>query len=159
LLDTEKLSSSIIEDEPISEKEVEEILAAYYVVNKNQNVTEAAKFFTAGYMIRALLRAYRNLKTEHFKTSRETLFLDLETAQHEADQAKAEDSRLTAIIKEKDAEIIKLQKQVTTEYGRAVQEYQSQIKEKNKKIDLLQIEITKLKNQIKDLELALFNQL
>ncbi len=156
LFDTEKLTSSIIEDEPLSERDIEEILAAYYVIFQNQDKTEGAKFLAAGHIIKALLRAYRHLKEQHFKTSRETLYLDLDTTQHEAKEARLEVKRQEWAINQKDKEIQNLQKRIKDEYGRAVAEYQGQVKTAAKERELLQHDVDRLQLQVQELETMLF---
>jgi hypothetical protein len=69
LFDTEGLTSSIIEDQVMSEKDIEEILAAYYVSSIDRSQTEGAKFLAAGHIVKSLLRAYGQLKQQYFKAN------------------------------------------------------------------------------------------
>lgn len=77
LLDTEKLSASIIEDETLSERDIEEILAAYHVTSGNLSKSESVKFLAAGHIIKSLLRAYKRLKEQYFANNKETMYLTL----------------------------------------------------------------------------------
>lgn len=156
LFDTEGLSSSIIEDEILSERDIEEILGAYFVMFKNRNVTEGFKFLAAGHIIKALLKAYKRLKEEHFKSNKETLYLDLETAHHKVNNAQLEVDKLKDILKIKDNEILNLRKQVRNEYGKAVKEYQDKLKTAENTYKTLREEVERLKKEKKDLELVLF---
>lgn len=156
LFDTEKLSSSIIEDEPLSEKEIDEILATHYYVFKNDDTTETVKYLASGYIIKALLKAYRRIKEEHFKTSRETLYLDLDTAEHQAKKAQEEVSRLQGIIKQRDNEILALRKQTTSEYGRAVQEYRSKLKTAQSETLEVQQVLAQAQKEIEELRKIIF---
>lgn len=156
LFDIENLSSSIVEDEPLSEKEIEEILATYYYIFQNDDTIEGAKYLASGYIIRALLKAYKRVKNEHFKTSRETLYLDLDTAEHQAQKAQEEVRRLQGIISQRDNEILDLRKQITSEYGRAVQEYQSKIKTAQTETQEFQRKLFRVQEEIEELRKIVF---
>jgi len=158
LFDTEGLAASIIEDEPLSETDIEEILAAYFITFKNQNKIEGAKFLAAGHIIKSLLRAYRHLKEQHFKTSRETLYLDLDTAQHEAKEARLVAERQDLIITQKNREIENLQKQVASEYGRAVNEYRDNLKEAEKEISDLQQRLSSTQAELEELSKIILSE-
>lgn len=158
LLDTEYLSCSIIEDQFLSEKDVEEILAAYYMCFHERSLNEAAKFLAAGHMIKALLRAYRQLKKQHFKTNNETLYLEIDTYQHEAKEARLEAKKQEWIINQKNQEIAKLQKQVKFEYDRAVSELRGDIKNKEIAISALQQELARSQSEIEELKKIAFSQ-
>jgi len=157
LFDVEKLSTSIIEEEVLSERDIEEILSSYFVVSGNLNKESAVKFLVAGHIIRALLRAYKNLKQQYFKNNKETLYLDLDTAKHEASVAKNEAKRLEDIIVQKNKEIESLQRQVKSEYSRAVAEYREKLKEAIIKTEDLEQQIIRLKSENEDLKTALFD--
>lgn len=156
LFDTESLSSSIVEEMVLSEQDIEEILGTYYVVFKNRNTVDGAKYLAGAHIIKALLRAYKQLKEEHFRNNKETLYLDLDTAEQKAQAALQEVKRLQETIKARDTEIEALRRQVRNEYGRASQEFRQQIKAIENVNKYLQQEIGKLQKEKADLELALF---
>ena len=157
LYDLEGLSASIIEDEQLSENDIDEIIATYCYITQSEDAEEVANYLAYGYIIRALLRAYRRVKEQHFKTSRETLYLDLDTAQHEARTAREEAKDLQALLSQRDKEIRGLENRVKSEYTRAVTEYQGQLKAvKNKNEDLRQ-QLSQAQAEAQMLREALFS--
>jgi gas vesicle protein len=158
LFDTEGLTSSIIEDQVMSEKDIEEILAAYYVSSIDRSQTEGAKFLAAGHIIKALLRAYRQLKEQHFKTNNETLYLEIDTCQQEAKEARLEVKKQEWVITQKSQEIANLQKQVKLEYYRAVSEMRKDIKNKEIEISLLRRELAQGQSEIDELKKIAFSR-
>jgi len=158
LFDTEGLSTSIIEDEILSERDINEILAAYFVTADNRNRIEGSKFLAAGHIVKALLRSYKRLKEEHFKTNKETLYLELDTAQHETKAARSENKRLQWIIKDKNKEIESLRKQVSLEYGRATTEYREEIKRMQKENTEMKQKLEQLSIDLKEYEKIIFTQ-
>lgn len=156
LFDTENLSISIIEEESLSEKDIEEILAAYFVTAGNRNRTEGGKFLAAGHIVKALLRAYRRLKEEHFKTNKETLYLELDTALHQANEARLESNNLQWIIEEKNKEIENLRKQVSAEYGRAAAVFKDELKTVRKENSELQQKLDQMMIDLKEYEKIIF---
>ncbi len=155
LFDMEGLSTGIVENEVFSERDINEIVASYICSHAETSVSDASRFLAAGHIVKALLRAYKNLKKQHFKTSRETLFLDLDLAQHEADTAQKEVRQLNIAIKQYKKEIDDLRKKVKTEYGRAVSEYQIQLKDLQAENADLRDRLFETERVIKDLERAL----
>ncbi len=101
LFDTEGLTSSIIEDQVMSEKDIEEIIAAYYVSSIDRTETEGAKFLAAGHIVKSLLRAYGQLKQQYFKANNETLYLEIDTCQQEAKEARLELKKQEWVINQK----------------------------------------------------------
>lgn len=157
LFDTEGLSTGIVESEVLLERDINEIVASYVCSHAETSVPDASRFLVAGHIVKALLRAYKNLKKQHFKTSRETLFLDLDTAQHKAQEACEEVKRLRGIIAQREKEIHDLGKQVKSEYGRAVAEYQAKLKMAQEEGEALRASLTQVQDRVNELELALFS--
>lgn len=158
LFDTEGLTSSIIEDQVMSEKDIEEILAAYYVSFPDRNQADGAKFLAAGHIIKALLKAYKQLKEQYFKTNKENLYLEIDTYQQEAKEARLELKKQEWVINQKNQEIANLQKQVKAEYGRAVSEFRDQIKEKEIEISNLRQELARSQAEVEELKKIAFSQ-
>jgi len=158
LFDTENLSISIMEEEVLCEKDIEEILAAYFVTAGNRNKTEGGKFLAAGHIVKALLRAYRRLKEEHFKTNKESLYLELDTALHQANEARLENNNLQRIIEEKNKEIENLRKQVAVEYGRAANGFKDELRTVRKENSELQDKLNQIMIDFKEYEKIIFLQ-
>lgn len=158
LFDTEGLSTSIIEDEILSERDINEILAAYFVTADNRNRIEGSKFLAAGHIVKALLRSYKRLKEEHFKTNKETLYLELETTQHEAKEARLENKRLQWIVEDKNKEIENLRKQVSSEYGRVTTKYREKVKKVQKENSEMKQKLEQLSIDLKEYEKIIFTQ-
>lgn len=158
LFDTEGLTSSIIEDQVMSEKDIEEILAAYYVSFPDRNQADGAKFLAAGHIIKALLKAYKQLKEQYFKTNKENLYLEIDTCQQEAKEARLEVKKQEWVITQKSQEIANLQKQVKLEYYRAVSEMRKDIKNKEIEISLLRRELAQGQSEIDELKKIAFSR-
>ena len=159
LFDAEGLSTSILENQNFRERDIDEIFAAYWIVFKNKNRSEAGKFFTLALMVKGLLSAYKSLKKQYFRHNKETLFLELDTAQQEASQAKKEMIRLKEVIKQREADNKKLSQQVKSEYNRAAAAFREQLKSTQKKCEGLEDEVRFLRSKVKELEKALFTSL
>lgn len=157
LFDLERLSTSIVEDEQLSERDIDDILATYCYVTQNEEPEKAGEYLVSGYVIRSLLRAYRRVKEQHFKTSRETLYLDLDAAQQEAKEACLEARQQELVIEQKNKEIESLQKHVKAEYSRAVAEYRDQLKTALVEIEELQQQLARAKAESEELREALFS--
>lgn len=157
LFDLEGLSASIVEDEQLSENDIDEIIATYCYITQSENVEDAGNYLVYGYIIRALLRAYKRVKEQHFKTSRETLYLDMNTAQHEARAAQEEVKSLQALLAQRDREIRNLENKIKSEYARAVTEYQGQLKEVGKENGILKHQNSLLQADVDDMYKALFD--
>ena len=158
LFDTEGLTSSIIEDQVMSEKDIEEIIAAYYVSSIDRTETEGAKFLAAGHIVKSLLRAYGQLKQQYFKANNETLYLEIDTCQQEAKEARLEVKKQELVIAQKNQEIANLQKQVKSEYDRAVLELRENIKNKEIELFLLRQELARSHAEIEELKKIVFSQ-
>lgn len=79
VFDTEDMMiSSMAENIKIDKKEMQELAGLYYVIYRNQNTVEAAKFFYPAFIIRMILKAYKDVKSYFFKNNKETLYIELE---------------------------------------------------------------------------------
>lgn len=84
IFDTENMMlSSMAENIKIDEKEMQELTALYYLIYKNQDTVKAAKFFYLAFIIKMILKAYKDVKSYFFKNNKETLYLELEGLENE----------------------------------------------------------------------------
>jgi hypothetical protein len=159
LFDSEGLSTSILEDEQLTEQDVEEILATYCIARPDlSDLDNVAQFLVTGNITKGLLRAYTRLKKQYFKTSKETLYLDLDSTQQEAREAKGEVERLSSIVLQHEKEIASLRKQIDNEYSRAAVEYRGQLKAAQSENLDLKKRFDAMKSRAEELENALFSQ-
>jgi hypothetical protein len=157
LFDTERLSTSLLEDEQLAEQDIDEVLAVYTVAySDTSNIEDVAHYLVFGHAVKGLLRAYRHLKEQHFKTSRETLYLELDTAEYEAREAKEAAAFLSKTVSQQEKEIAALRKQVAGEYSRAVAEYRVELKAAQAENLDLKERCANLHDRVKELEDILF---
>jgi len=93
-----------------ADKDIDEILAAYIVSQRNLSASEASRFLAAGIYIKYLLKAYKKAKEHYFKYNRETMFLELESREKENATLKQENAQLRQRIEEHQKQIETLKK-------------------------------------------------
>jgi len=149
LFDTEFISSpSLFDKLAFAEKDIDEILAAYIITQKNLSATEASKFLVAGIYIKYLIKAYKKTKEHYFKYNRETMFLELEAREKENNALKQENVQLRQRIEEQQQQIERLKKSLETEYSRAKNEFAERVKELEKENEQLKAELEADKNEL-----------
>ena len=149
LFETEFISSpSLFDKLDFADKDIDEILAAYIVSQRNLSATEASKFLAAGIYIKYLLKAYKKAKEHYFKYNRETMFVELEAREKENNALKQENAQLRQRIEEQQQQIEKLKKSLETEYSRAKNEFAERVKELEKENEQLKAELEADKNEL-----------
>jgi len=149
LFDTEFISSpSLFDKLDFADKDIDEILAAYIVSQRNLSASEASRFLAAGIYIKYLLKAYKKAKEHYFKYNRETMFLELESREKENATLKQENAQLRQRIEEQQQQIEKLKKSLETEYSRAKNEFAERVKELEKENEQLKAELEADKNEL-----------
>lgn len=161
IFDLEKVSSGIAEDEVLSEREVDEVVAAFVCAAGKQQVEldEAKKFLVAGHMLRAVLRSYRRAKHLYFRTSREVYRLEESAAHREVDEAKNRIMELEELLGQRDVEIKRLRGQLDREYGRVKAEYADQVRELEAENHVLREKAERLQQRLEEIERGLFGYL
>jgi|LSQX01.3.fsa_nt_gb hypothetical protein len=119
LFNTETRSESLLEEDSLHEKDINEIFAAYYAAFNNLNSQEAAKFYATGIVIKRLLRAYRQLKEEYWSTVGQ-LFSELKKAKDQNEFFEDELTRLRIALDKKEREVVRLQKEHNTDINPSV---------------------------------------
>lgn len=149
LFDTEFISSpSLFDKLDFANKDIDEILAAYIVSQRNLSASEASKFLAAGIYIKYLLKAYKKAKEHYFKYNRETMFLELEAREKENDTLRQENTQLRQRIEEQQKQIETLKKALETEYSRAKDEFTKTIQSLEKENEQLKAELEADKNEL-----------
>lgn len=167
LMDTETLSLLLLEDQLLTNKDTDEIMIAFFdsyvrdwgndIPNDTEDdISELLAFLPAAYMFKALLKAYKNLKKEYAKNSKENLYLALETAQNAAKKAIEDNTRLhneLAQLRVSDKkEIETLQKQINSEYTRSASEFKALIKNQETQLDERDQLIARLQSENNELK-------
>lgn len=138
IFDTEELIyTSIIEKLKISQKEIEEICALYFMLYRNQNLIESTKFLITGIILKMSLKAFKEVKDYYFKNNKETLYIELEELENKIKYCEKDNNRLKEENNILKNEIYKLK----NEYKKG-----------------LEIEIIKLKKEISNLKQELQEQ-
>lgn len=102
LNDTEKMSiNRILGNLKMSNKDIEEILGAYITEFDNRNTSEAARYLVSGFMLKGLIKAYKDAKDYYFQRNKavtpagtEPCAGSLERITGERDYYKAQAERL-----------------------------------------------------------------
>lgn len=149
LFDTEFISSpSLFDKLDFADKDIDEILAAYIVSQRNLSATEASKFLAAGIYIKYLLKAYKKAKEHYFKYNRETMFVELEAREKENSALKQENAQLRQRIEDQQKQIEALKKALEMEYFRAKDEFAKTIQSLEKENEQLKAELEADKNEL-----------
>ncbi|KNZ70316.1 hypothetical protein Tfer_0876 [Thermincola ferriacetica] len=148
LFDIENLNTSIVEEVPVNERDVSEILAAYFASHFNLNKNEAAKFLVSGLYIKNLLKAYRQVKEQYFANNRETMFVELEGLEQQNAELRQRLSALEAENQRLMQENGELRKQAKTAYQQAVAEYQGQVRKLTAEVAELREELQADKTEL-----------
>lgn len=144
LFDTENISAPSLFDEiEFTNTDIEEILGAYYVTHKNQNLSDSSKFLIAGMYVKYLIKAYKKLKDYYFANNKETLFIELESLEKENEKLKQQVENLQKLLSRQKIEIEQLKKAVSEEYKRAENQFRAEIQKLTK-------ENTELKNELEE---------
>lgn len=78
LFDSEDVMLSTMTDQKVTEKDLMEVIAAYYTYNRNFNRENAAKFLIEGIIIKKLIQSFKEVKKFHFENNKETMFFRME---------------------------------------------------------------------------------
>ena len=149
LFDTEFISSvSLFDKLKFSEKDIDEILAAYFVSQRNLNATEAAKFLVAGIYIKYLLKSYKAAKEHYFKYNRETMFLTLEFHEKEIASLKEKNEKIEQRVREQQEQIESLKKALESEYFKARNEFIKTIQNLERENEQLKAELEADKSEL-----------
>ncbi|WP_113675821.1 hypothetical protein [Vallitalea guaymasensis] len=139
-----------------NKRDITEILALYWMVNRNQNVIEATKYLIQGLILKYFLKDYNNIKKYYFKNNRETMFFKIEDKDKEINQLTEDNQKQHAIIYSKQHEIELLKKKITSleknllkEFSQERKNYKAQLKvmeQKNKSLEFENEELEKLRD-------------
>jgi len=149
LFDTELISApSLFDNIKLNEKDIDEILASYFVAHRNLNVSEASKYLVAALYLKYLIKAYKKVKEHYFKNNRETLFLELESLEKERNELKQENVKLQQLTEEQKKLIGELKQKLDAEYSRAKGEFAETIRKLEKQNEQLKAELEADKNEL-----------
>lgn len=140
IFDTEDMMfASMLDDNiRIDEKDIIELGALYFLLNKNQNRIESAKFIIYGLLLKYTIKAYKDVKNFYFKNNKETMYFHME-----------KQDRFLSELKVKNHSLKNQLKALKAENNRLRTEYKNNLERENV---LLHKEIEKLKLVIEELE-------
>lgn len=148
IFDYESLSApSLFDNIEFKEQNIEEILSAYYIQHKNQNIENASKFLVSGIYIKYLLKTYKELKNYYFANNKETMFVELEGLQNQNNLLKQQVVEMENAIQRQSKQINDLKLQIKNEYQKAEVKFINEIKELVKQNTELEQRIDELEQQ------------
>jgi len=149
VFDTEYLSApSLFDVQTFQDKDIDEILTAYFISHRNLNATKAVKFLTAGMYIKYLLKSYKEAKEHYFKYNRETMFVTLELHEKEIASLREKNTHLNERVQKQMETIDALKKDLEVEYSKARNEFIKKIQELEKENEQLKAELEADKNEL-----------
>ncbi|MTV47780.1 hypothetical protein GJ688_02125 [Heliobacillus mobilis] len=157
LLELAHVSDSVVESNQLSLEEIDSILYTYLNVFGESNENEAEQFLFGGYLVYALLKAYKRVKETYWGNNQETLYLEMENLEKQLKNTEAERQRLEDILKTYEDKIDKLNKKVESEYRRAAGEVQDQLRALEKENEKLRAERELDKQELQSLRELFFN--
>ncbi|NLN49236.1 MAG: hypothetical protein GX154_09190 [Clostridiales bacterium] len=152
IFDSESLVVNIVEDVPLTEKEIDQIAILY----TEELEIPPELFLFVGTMLKLLLKAYREVKNDFLANDTGGLYMRVEAAETDNKKAKDEIARLTGKIKNQEEEMIRLRKQTRHIYNEATAEHKEIIRTQAKEIETLKAQAAALQNQIQEYEHSLF---
>jgi polyhydroxyalkanoate synthesis regulator phasin len=144
LFDTEFLSTTILQSVNYTDKDINEILASYFSIYKNQNVNEAIKFLVPGIIIKGLIKAYKEVKEYYFQNNKETMYLEMK---NQADKIAQLESQNKFLSLQNDT----LKNRLEEAYDKAEMAYKDEIRSLQKQVNELQQQLEKAKQNDREL--------
>lgn len=136
IFDTENMMFlSMTGNAKVSNKDLEEIAALYYMLYRNQNKEKSAKFIITGLMIKYLIKAYKEVKEYYFQNNKETLYIELEELENQIKYLKNENSKVKRENKNLKNEIKYLRNKYKVGLEKKIIELEKQITEQQKVIE------------------------
>jgi len=119
VFDSEGLAESILDDAPLSEEHLESIAAIYNMCFPDKGTSQAIEFHVAAIFVKRLLIAYRQVKTQFWENTAETIFPELDSLHRQIAIMSEERNQLrneNLSLREQGGQ---LQKMVYSEHSRA----------------------------------------
>lgn len=138
LFDTEDMMFlSLTSHMEVTGKDLEEIAALYYMLYKNQNREESAKFIITGIFIKYMIKAYKEIKDFYFKNNKETLYIELEELEYKIKKYEEEYSKLESVNNDLRNEIDRLRNEYKQGLEKRIIHLEKQIIEQQEEIRTL----------------------
>jgi hypothetical protein len=144
LFDTELLSTTILQNIDYTDRDINEILASYFSIYKNQNVDEAIKFLIPGIIIKGLIKAYKEVKEYFFKNNKENMYLEMK---NQADKIAQLESQNKFLSIQNDT----LKNRLEEAYDKAEEAYKDEIRSLQKQVKDLQEQLAEVKQNEQEL--------
>ena len=140
IFDTENISftSMFGQKMKIKREDIIELAALYFLINRNQDRVESAKFIIFGLYLKYTIKAYKEIKDFYFKNNKETMYYSLEEKDKQIRALEDTNKFLKYKLEALEAENKNLKSQ-----------YKDTIEKEN---ILLHQEIVKLKKEIEELK-------
>lgn len=148
------LESMLDNDYKFLEKDIIELAAIYYMLYKNQNRENSAKFIIFGLYLKYTIKSYKSIKDYYFENNKETLYYELQNYDKKINELENENKALRAKMSYLESENQRLKK----EYKESIEKENILLKRENEKFRNIINELEKDKKELLVLRESLFNR-
>lgn len=146
--------NSFLADYKFNEKDIDEIIATYYYIYNNQNVTSILEFISYIFPIKILSKEYVSLKKRYFKNHKENLCLEMEEQNNKIQELVEENNRLNKNLNEANSKISNLR----IEYKKGLEREIFKLNKTKNKLEEKNQELIEEKKELIALREYLFNK-
>lgn len=163
LNDTEEMSiDRIFGNLKISNKDIEEILGAYITEFSNRNTSEAARYLVSGFMLKGLIKAYKDAKDYYFQRNKDVIPTCTENYEEFIDKVTGERDYYKAQAERLARQAAELREDLENEHFRKIAEMEKKIKglerrlviERQKEKELVELRSLMFSLSSEDIQLA-----
>lgn len=142
LYETENLSFDF--ERLVSNRDVEEICAVYWMTYRNQNLQQSVRYLVNGLFLKYTEKEFNKVKDYYFKNNKETLYLDMQHKDEKIEELTTENESLKRQIERLNSEINTLK----YNYKKSLETEINQLKQQ---INKFQDELSKTKQHEQEL--------
>ncbi|NLI12067.1 hypothetical protein [Pelotomaculum propionicicum] len=158
LNDTEEMSiNRIFENLEISNRDVEEILGAYITEFDGKDTSEAAKYLVSGFMLKGLIKAYKDAKEYYFERNKDLVPVDTESYKKAIAAVAGERDYHKAQAKKLAGQVAELKDNLEELHTRKIADMEKRIKELERRL-VLEKEKEKELVELRNLMFSLSNE-
>lgn len=125
-------------DHSLSDEDLEEICALYWIIHKNQNLEQSAKFLINGILLKYTQKEFKKVKEYYFKNHKETLFFDIQEKDNKLTELQNQNKQLIKQNETLLAELHNLKSEHKKRYEQEIFSLKSQIEKLEARITKLQ---------------------
>jgi hypothetical protein len=135
LNDAEEMSiNRILGNLKMSNKDIEEILGAYITEFNNKNTSEAARYLVSGFMLKGLIKAYKDAKDYFFQRNKDVVPTGTESRTEFIDKVTVERDYYKAQAERLAKQVAELREGLENEHFRKITEMEKKIKDLERRL-------------------------